>query len=185
MATLSSGVSLSSNYYMRNFYSNNRSAFKASSRRELTNSELSYEDSTALNRAARQLSKFSFSSVENEKNIQSSIKAMVDTYNNTLDSTGKSSNVSTKNYVKQLKSLSSRHKSKLEEIGISVGKNGKLTINENLLNSADMDSIKNAFGKDCDFTKQLKNISKRMHNSCYNDVYAEATGSGTNINITL
>lgn len=185
MALESSGVSLTSTFFMRNFYSNNRSAFKTSSRRDFTYSELSFEDATALHRAARHLTKYSYSGTENKENIMNSIHAMVDTYNNTLDSAGKSSNDSTQNYIKQLKSLSSRNRSDLDDIGITVEKNGRLKLSDNLLKSADLSSIKKALGKNSDFSKQLKNIAKRMRNSCYNDVYTEATGNGTNINLTL
>ena len=57
MATISSGVSLSKDYFLRNYYQNNRSAVKTSGRNELTKSELSYEDSVALRRAVKQLNK--------------------------------------------------------------------------------------------------------------------------------
>ena len=52
MAKVSSGLSLSSNYFMRNFYANNRNVIKTSGRNDYTKIELSFEDSRALTRAS-------------------------------------------------------------------------------------------------------------------------------------
>mgnify|MGYP003182522626 CR=1 FL=1 len=64
---VSSGISLSTNYFLRNFYTNNQKAAKTSGRSGYSNVELSYEDSRALNRAAKRLSKSDFGSDTDEK----------------------------------------------------------------------------------------------------------------------
>ena len=48
MAKVSSGLSLSTNYFMRNYYANNRDVIKTSGRNDYTKIELSFEDSRAL-----------------------------------------------------------------------------------------------------------------------------------------
>lgn len=50
---ISSATNLSATYFMRNFYSNNRDAMKSSKRKEYSITELAYDDSTALHRAAK------------------------------------------------------------------------------------------------------------------------------------
>ena len=62
------GTSLSSNYYMRRFYTSNSSARTATGRSDMRGSELSLADSTALRRAVQSLRKTSFSE-ENEANM--------------------------------------------------------------------------------------------------------------------
>ena len=52
---VSSATNLSATYFMRSFYSNNRDAMKASKRKEYSITELAYDDSTALHRAAKKL----------------------------------------------------------------------------------------------------------------------------------
>lgn len=52
---ISSATNLSATYFMRNFYSNNRDAMKSSKRKEYSITELAYDDSTALHRAAKKL----------------------------------------------------------------------------------------------------------------------------------
>ena len=55
MAKVSSGLSLSTNYFMRNYYANNRDVIKNSGRNDYTKIELSFEDSRALTRASKRL----------------------------------------------------------------------------------------------------------------------------------
>ena len=183
MATISSGVSLSKDYFLRNYYQNNRSAVKTSGRNELTKSELSYEDSVALRRAVKQLNKYKYDETENSSNIYGSITALIDTYNNSIDS---NSQTSASKYVKQLKKITSKYSDELSEIGITVAKDGKISYSENLLKNAKLDKIKEVFGKESGLTKSLGNIAKRMHSTSYDDVMTQTLGGiGTNINISL
>lgn len=183
MATISSGVSLSKDYFLRNYYQNNRSAVKNSGRKELTKSELSFEDSAALRRAIKQLGKYKYDDTDNSDNIYGSISALIDTYNNSLDS---NSQTSASKYVKQLKKVISKHSDELSDIGITVSKDGKMSYSENLLKNAKLDKLKEVFGKPSDLNKSLGNIAKRMHSTSYNDVMTQALGGiGTNINISL
>ena len=179
MATISSGVSLSKDYFLRNYYQNNRSAVKTSGRNELTKSELSYEDSVALRRAVKQLNKYKYDETENSSNIYGSITALIDTYNNSIDS---NSQTSASKYVK----ITSKYSDELSEIGITVAKDGKMSYSENLLKNAKLDKIKEVFGKESGLTKSLGNIAKRMHSTSYDDVMTQTLGGiGTNINISL
>ena len=101
----SSGTNLTSNFYLQNFYRMNRSAAKVSTRKDYNQTELSYEDSRALKKAAAKLSSFDYSEEENSDNILSTIQAFVDTYNFTIES---SNNPDSETYRqnRQLKALS-------------------------------------------------------------------------------
>lgn len=57
---ISSATNLSATYFMRNFYSNNRDAMKSSKRKEYSITELAYDDSTALHRAAKKLKNYKY-----------------------------------------------------------------------------------------------------------------------------
>lgn len=61
---ISSATNLSATYFMRNFYSNNRDAMKSSKRKEYSITELAYDDSTALHRAAKKLKNYKYSDDE-------------------------------------------------------------------------------------------------------------------------
>lgn len=178
---VSSGTSLTSTYFMRNFYSNNRSLIKSSSRNECSNSQLSYEDSLALHRAAKKLKTYDFSS-ENTGNLYGTVKAFADTYNNTYKSASKSSSNSMNRYSKQLKQLVKKYSEQFSDVGITMNNDGTLKVNENLLKNADYDDLENAFGKDAGFTSSLYSISRRMSNTSYDD-YFTSLSKGQNINV--
>ena len=170
---VSSGTSLTSTYFMRSFYSNNRSLIKSSNRNECSNSQLSYEDSLALHRAVKKLKTYDFSS-ENTGNLYGTVKAFADTYNNTYKSASKSSSNSMNRYSKQLKHLVKKYSEQFSDVGITMNNDGTLKVNENLL--------ENAFGKDAGFTSSLYSISRRMSNTSYDD-YFTSLSKGQNINV--
>lgn len=186
MATkLSTGITLSADFYLRNFYKNNRDATKEANRKTFSHTELSYEDSRALQRAAKGLGSFEYTEDEIAENIYSTIKAFADTYNNTMDSASESSDYDTKRYAKQLKALSQKYGEELEDIGVTVDQDGKLSVNEDMLKASSLDDIKEVLSKDSDFVKKTASISKRLNQNSYEAIFASLTGTGTQINITL
>lgn len=102
---VSSGLNLSTDYFMRNFYANNRNAIKSSGRIDFSNVELSYEDSRALSRAAKRLlvNDYGSGSETDDSDIsettKASIEAFVNTYNNAIDSGKSTEDYDTKHYL--------------------------------------------------------------------------------------
>lgn len=185
MATISSGNSLSSNYYLNSFYKNNRTVTKTSGRRDFSNVELSYEDTRALHRAAKALQKFKYDDVDNKSNITGSISAFAKTYNNTIESATKTNSATSKRYAKQLKKIASKYADELEDIGLKLNSNGSFEVNEEFLKNRSVDELKKVFGKDSKLTKELEKVSKRFNSETYSDIYSQMTGSGLKVDITL
>lgn len=181
---ISSATYLTSNFFLQNFYSMNRNAFKTSTRANYNQTELSYEDSRALKRAAAKLSSFSYTEEENGANIVSTIHAFTKTYNNAIDS---SSNEDSEAYRqnKQLKALTKKYADELEDLGITIEEDGKLTISENLLQKSSFKDVKAIFSKESDYISSLRSIAKRMNRSSYDEVYTQMTGAGGRLNIIL
>jgi hypothetical protein len=103
-----------------------------------------------------------------------------------LTSTAKSSDSDISKYARQLKSLAKKYSDELESVGITVQKNGSLTVNENLLKAKDIDSLKEAFtADDSKFIKTTKAIARKLKNNAQDTLYQELTGNGGQINITL
>ena len=174
---VSSGVSLSTNYFLRNFYTNNQKAAKTSGRSGYSNVELSYEDSRALNRAAKRLSKSDFGSDTDEKDddlndtSKAAIEAFVDTYNYTVTSGKSSSDYETKRYVKQLNTLSKKHADELEDLGITINSDGTLDLNKDLLKTANNSKARKLLSSDQEYPQKLV-FRERFHRLRYiNDVH--------------
>jgi len=182
MATVSSGLTLSTDYFLRQYYSSNSALAKNSNRKKYTQAECQYSDSKALSRAASKISTSTFSEEDNSETTANNITAFLNTYNNSISS-GSDSNA--KRYANQLKSLAKKYSKELEEIGITVNANGTMTANQNLLKSADVDKINDLFSKDSELVKSSKRISKRINSIAFDSLYAQMTGTGINISIRL
>lgn len=180
----SSGISLTSDFFMKNFYKYNRNAYKVSTRSDYTKKELSYEDSRALKRALQRLASFDFEEDENSDTIVSTIKAFAETYNNAISSTN-SEDADTYRQNRQLKALSQKYGADLEDIGIRIKEDGSLSISENLLKSSSLKEIKKVFSKESDYMNKLKTIARRMYNTSYEEIYTQMTGAGGKLNIVL
>lgn len=191
MAAVSSGVSLSTNYFLNNFYENNRSVSKSSGRSDYTKLELSYEDSRALTRAAKRLLKNDYGSDTDEKDTaisdttRSTLTAFVDTYNNTVDSSKTSTDHDTKYQLKKMKAYLHKYSDELEHIGISMESDGKLKINEDLLKTAKNSKVRKIFSSDQEFSKKFLNLSKKAHSAVESDIYSQINGKGLHVNIAL
>lgn len=182
--TESSATALTSTYYMQNFYRSNRNAIKTSYRKDYNQTELTYEDSRALKRAASKLASFDYSEEENGDNIVSTIKAFADTYNYALES---SSNKDSDTYRqnRQLKALSQKYGEDLEDLGITIEEDGKLTISENILKASSFEDVKKVFSEESEYVKGIRTIAKRMNAQSYEEIYALMTGTGGRLNIVL
>ncbi len=191
MAAVSSGVSLSTNYFLNNFYENNRSVSKSSGRSDYTKLELSYEDSRALTRAAKRLLKNDYGSDTDEKDTaisdttRSALTAFVDTYNNTVDSSKTSTDHDTKYQLKKMKAYLHKYSDELEHIGISMESDGKLKINEDLLKTAKNSKVRKIFSSNQEFSKKFLNLSKKAHSAVESDIYSQINGKGLHVNIAL
>ncbi len=182
--TESSGISLNSNFYLQNFYRGNRTLAKPTVRPDYNQTELSYEDSRALKRAASKLSSFSYTEEENGDNLVSSIQAFAETYNNAIESSS-SEDADTYRQNRQLKALSNKYGEELEDLGITIEEDGKLTVNENLLKKSSFDEVKKVFSEESEYITSVKRIAKRMHATSTEEIYAMMTGNGGRINIQL
>ncbi len=180
----SSAVSLTSNFYMKNFYRYNRNAIKVSTRSDYSTTELSYEDTRALKRAVSKLDDFDYEDSDNMENLISSIKAFAETYNYTID-TNSLEDASTYRLTKQLKALSKKYEDELEDIGITFEEDGKMSISENILEGSTVKEFKNVFSKDTGYLDSMRHIARRMHDESYKDVYAMMTGCGGALSILL
>jgi hypothetical protein len=188
---VSSGLTLSTDYFMRNFYKNNRNAIGTSDRKSYTNLELSFEDSRALSRAAKRLTRNDYGSDSDAEDsdindtTKASLEAFVETYNNALDTGKNSDDHDTQSYVKQLKNLTKNKADELEEIGISVGSDGKLTIDDELLSLADNSKLRSIFSSEQEYPRRVLSIASKMNNAVQNDIYSQVNGKGLHVNITL
>ena len=182
--SVSSGVNLTSDFFLKNFYRYNRNAIKSSARSDYNQTELSYEDTRALKRALSKLSSFDYTEDENGDNIVSTIQAFVKTYNYTMESTS-SPDSDTYRQNRQLKALTKKYGDDLKDIGITIKDDGTLDLSDNILKKSSFKEIRNVFSEESDYVRSVRSITKRMHSASYDEIYTQMTGNGGKLNIVL
>lgn len=88
--------------------------------------------------------------------ITSAVNSFVDAYNSTIENASKANSAATTNStsisgvntnVSAMKQYTQSYSKQLSEIGVSIGENGKLSVDQEALKSADMTGVKNLFDK--------------------------------------
>ena len=189
MAKESSGLTLTTDYFMRRFYNSNRSMLSAGGRSDFSKLELSYEDTRALSKAAKQLVQANYGDEKGkdddiDETTKSTIEAFVKTYNHAIESSA-SGDYDTLRTAKKMKALSKKYEKELSDIGINIENNGTLTIKEDLLKMSNQSKVRKVFSAENGYSKKALSISKKMNESIRNHVLSEMTGNGLKINISL
>lgn len=193
---ISTGLSLSSDYFMRNFYKDNRDVIKSSNRKSFSNVELSYEDSRALSRAAKRLQRNDYTSTSSDSDddddeddlsdtTKASIEAFVETYNNAIESGSDSEDHDTARYIKQMKNLTKNYADELEEIGINIENDGTLSIDDELLSLADNSKLQDLFSSEQEYPRRVISLAAKMNDAVQSDIFSQIYEKGLHINISL
>ena len=151
--------------YLRNLYNGNRSYAYKNKRTDTKSTTLQQADQTALRKGIQSLADWDYD--DDEKNSEEVtkgrfLKAFTGAYNFTIDSgTASSSDRTIKNATKQLKDLTDSYSDQLEGYGITVDKNGYMTLSDSAVDNIDIKNFKSLFGSDSDYMKELQALSKK------------------------
>lgn len=159
------GLSVLSNNYLRNLYSNNRNLVNVSERAKVSVSDLGKADAKALSKGIASLSSYDYEAeTEDETKFYKTLKAFADTYNYTLSSGSDLSQTdnSTKKIVNDIKKLKEEYGDKLEEYGISFDNKGYMSISSTAMDIIKPSKYKEVFGEDSEFLKDLGSLQKKL-----------------------
>ena len=162
-----SSHTVTNNLTLRSYYSTYRTLAVKSNRSNVTTSQLN--DAQALRRAVRKLDDFDFSNAS-QKDIEEHVRALIDTYNNTLDSAQQSDNADIKSIYKKLQQLNDTYQDDLENIGIRTNSSGYLTLSSSASSNISSSKFSKFLGGDSTFMKKLSTYAKRIANHV--DYYA-------------
>lgn len=162
MSTISgTGVSLSSTYFKRMFYTDNRDAATSSSRSDYSSGGLASADASAIRRAVKKLRSYTYDDTS-DTNIRNSVSAYVETYNNLMSSGAKTGDYTVQRILKQIKALSSKYEDELDDIGVTVNSDGTLTARSAMLSAADISKFEKILSKDSDYMQKMSSYAKRI-----------------------
>lgn len=96
------------------------------------------------------------------KEILSDVNHMIEKYNATLKQLQTTGGTMNCFYQQQLKEIPAVYKETLKSIGITQAKDGSLSVDEKVLGSADVDTLKNILGSESGFASKVSFVSKRI-----------------------
>ena len=165
---LTINAAFSSSFYLRSFYSSNRSAASTDSyRSKASNYTLLSADTNAIHNAVKKLSSMDFDDEENQGDIDNSISAFVTTYNNLIESSGSSDANSVRIARNHIKSIAKDYEEQLKEIGLTLNSKGTLKLDRDTLSEASLKKLKSLFSDSDDsdsFIGSIKKHSKSIQN---------------------
>jgi superoxide dismutase len=159
------GFSVTSNSVLRNTYGVYRDLTKSAARSETTANKLSIADSTALKKVITGLQHSLYDDKEDAtdsegyaKSYAKRMKAFIDTYNYTLESSKKNSSSDISRQVPKMKKLAEKYKDELNSAGITYDSDGYLKVSSSIDTSVTK-RFEKIFGEDSDFMNDLKDIA--------------------------
>ena len=156
-------LSITNSLSLRLYYGKYSALTKSSTRKDAPTGTLSFADASALRNAVRKLQDYKFKDATKGE-IQEKLKAFSDAVNSTIDSGGaySSNSHSVKTAVNKIKNLNSQYASDLKKIGISVAKDGTLSVYQNASTLYSKEKFENFFDKDSEYLNSLYNAAQKI-----------------------
>ncbi len=155
-------ISITNSLSLRIYYGRYSTLAKGTERNTATIGKLSFADAGAIRNAVRKLQDYNFEEASAAQ-VQEKLKAFADSINNTLSSATKyTSNTAVKNAVKQIKKLSQENASQLKQIGITVNKDGTMSVYESAATNYSRERFTKFFDKDSEYLNNLYDAAKKI-----------------------
>lgn len=98
----------------------------------------------------------------NTEEICKELQALADDYNNTIKILQSDPGPLNDYYCQMLRETATENSKALAEAGITVSKNGKMTVDEDKLKSVDVDTLEKVLGASGDFTSKVSFLAGRI-----------------------
>ncbi len=93
------------------------------------------------------------------------VKEFITDYNDTLDSVGKTTNTAVTNAANSMTRMADIMSNSLSKAGVSVGRDGRLSVDEETFKNTDMDKVRSILGAGGSFTRTVSSYSARLGNA--------------------
>ena len=156
-------ISVTNSLSLRLCYGKYSPLVKGSQRNDATTGKLSFADSSALRNAIRKLQDYDFEDASDEQ-VQEKLTAFADSVNNTLSSASKyaSNSSSVKNAVTKIKNLNNEYASKLKQVGITVEKDGSMSVYESAGKTYSKEKLNKFFDKASTYLNDLYKAAQKI-----------------------
>lgn len=167
--SISVGASFGKDYFLRTYYGTNRDARTNTKREGMSSNTKSVADSYALKKAVEDLKDVDYENTEKDGELYNKFLAFVSAYNNTMESSNESDSRDVKHAQKMMKKITSKYADELEDLGVSINKDGSLKLSDNVGDKFTIEKMKKIFSpKETSYAKDLKRYSAAMYTQAYN-----------------
>ncbi|MDE7206585.1 MAG: hypothetical protein K2N90_05430 [Lachnospiraceae bacterium] len=99
------------------------------------------------------------------EDVIKAIKSLIEKYNETRKQLDNNASTINTYYNQMLKSLASKNSEELSKLGISVGKDGRITVDEEQLKDAKLEDLEAMFGAESEFVQKLQYLASHVSDS--------------------
>ena len=182
---------------MNAYYAKNSSTAKTSNemKKEVKNDALVKSDASALKSAADALvttgseSKFSLTDIKDKAGnttkgydydaIYKAVKSFAEEYNSTLDSAGESESTSVLRRTLSMTNATDKNANLLGKVGITIGEDNKLEIDEKALKSADINDLKSLFSGVGSYAYNISSKASMINDAATSEIQKMSNYSAT------
>lgn len=140
--------------YQKNMINEYKKAFSGSDVGTYESEKKLSSDASNLSKSASVLASASKADFEDKDKLLSNVKSFVEDYNTTVDSLQKSESVDALKKGVYMTNTAKAYSSALGRIGLRVGTDNKITLNEDTLKNADTNAVKSLLGGTYSFTSK-------------------------------
>jgi len=154
---------LLSAYYSRDA----KSGASETDKKEMINLNTANSDATALNSSVSKLMGTAVTE-DNRETVKENLKALVENYNSVIDSASEVDNTSVLRQALWMTQGTSANANTLTDIGLTVGENNKLVLDEEKFDKADLAVMKSLFTGTSSFMGRLAGRSSQIASAAMN-----------------
>ncbi len=106
------------------------------------------------------------------------VSEFVSEYNDTLSAVNKTTNTTVTNAANNMTRMTGIMNNSLSKVGVTVGKDGRLSVDEETFKNTDMDKVKSVFGSSGSFARSVSSYSTRLGNAAKTQSLQTANNTG-------
>ena len=148
--------------YQKNMINEYKKAFSGSDVGTYESEKKLSSDAANLSKSASVLASASKADFEDKDKLLSNVKNFVEDYNTTVDSLQKSESVDALKKGVYMTNTAKAYSSALGRIGLRVGTDNKITLNEDTLKNADTNAVKSLLGGTYSFTSKAADKANQI-----------------------
>ena len=109
----------------------------------------------------------------NDDKLTSKVKSFVEGYNSVIEGGGDSDNSTVLRNTLNMTNTTDRYSKQLSSIGISINADNTLSVDEEKLKVADMNTVKSLFSPTSSFSRQLDTMATNIASQAASDVFSQ------------